>query len=109
MPTIHSRARARSASKSLRPESFCSAIHRHGDDGGVVDIGIMRIGVLERPAAGAQIGPPRDPIAAHVEHLLRHQPVEAAFDAPTARSPPTSSSAWPASPVSQIGETQGWQ
>ena len=37
----------------------------------------MRIGVLERPAAGTQVRPPRDPVAAHVENLHRHQPVEA--------------------------------
>ena len=104
-------ARARAPRRSpRRPDRFCSAVHRHGDDGGVVDIGIMRVGVLERPAAGPHVGPPRDPVAAHVEHLLRHQPVEAALDLgdararrrlPAARGRPA--------PVSQTGETQGWQ
>ena len=49
-------------------------------DRGVVDVGIMRIGVLERPAARPQIGAARDPVAAHIEHLQRHQPIEAALD-----------------------------
>ena len=39
----------------------------------------MGVGILERPAAGPQIGPPRDPVAAHVEDLLRGEPVEAAL------------------------------
>ena len=56
------------------------AIHRHRDDGGIVDIGIVRVGVLEGPAAGADIGPPCDPVAADIEHLLRHQPIEATLD-----------------------------
>ncbi len=40
----------------------------------------MRVGVLKGPAAGPKIGTPRDPVAAHVENLLRHQPIEAALD-----------------------------
>ena len=53
------------------------AIHRHHDHGGVVDVGIMRVGVLERPAAGPHVRPPRHPVALDVEHLQRHQPIEA--------------------------------
>ena len=52
------------------------AIHRQRHHRGVVDVGIMRIGVLERPAAGAHIRPPRDPVAADVEHLLRLEPLQ---------------------------------
>ena len=84
-------------------------IHRHGDDGGVVDIGVMRVGVLKGPAAGADIGPPRDPVAADVEYLLRHQPVEAAFDLRDRAFAANLQQAWQTSPVSQTGETQGWQ
>ena len=40
----------------------------------------MRVGVLECPAARADVGPPRDPVAADIEHLLGHKPIEAAFD-----------------------------
>ena len=50
--------RGRSASlKSAPPETrgVRAAVHRHHDDGGVVEIGIMRIGVLERPAAGTHV------------------------------------------------------
>ena len=46
------------------------AIHRHHHHGGVVDVRIVRIGVLERPAAGADIGPPRDPVAFDIQDLL---------------------------------------
>ena len=38
--------------KILTTRRFLHAIHGHGDDGGIVDVGIMRIGILERPAAG---------------------------------------------------------
>ena len=47
-PTIHSAARAIGPEVARR--STC-AIHRHHHHGGVVEIGIMRIGILERPAA----------------------------------------------------------
>ena len=52
------------------------AIHRHHHHRRVVDIGIVRIGVLEGPAAGPDIGPPRDPIAFDIEDLLRRQPLQ---------------------------------
>ena len=86
------------------------AVHRHGDDGGVVDVGIMRVGVLEGPAARADVGPPRDPVAADVEDLLRHQPIEPALDLrrPCARRRLPAARGRRA-PVSQTGETQGWQ
>ena len=52
------------------------AVHRHHHHRGVVDIGIVRIGVLERPAARPHVRPPRDPVALHVQNLLGHQPVQ---------------------------------
>ena len=45
------------------------AVERHRHHGGVVDIGIMRVGVLEGPAAGPHTRPPRRPVADDVEHL----------------------------------------
>ena len=54
-------------------------IHRHDDHGGVVEIGIMRVVVLERPAAGPHVRALHRPVALEVEHLFRHQPVEAPF------------------------------
>ena len=50
------------------------AIHRHHHDRGIIDVRVVRIGVLKRPAAGTDIGPPRDPIAFDVEDLPGHQP-----------------------------------
>src|SRR2546421_11546618 len=75
MPTIHSRARDRLA--KLRPALLSlHAVHRHGDHGGVVDIGVMRIVVLERPAARAHAGPCRCPIADEGENLPGLEPGE---------------------------------
>ena len=85
------------------------AIHRHDDDGGVVEIGIMRVAVLERPAAGTHVGPPLAPVAFHVQHLQRLQPAQPAQRGGVMLALRTSSSAWAASAVSQTGETQGWQ
>ena len=65
----------------LRVEAL-RAIHRHHHHRGVVDVGIMRIGVLERPAARAHVRPPRDPIALDVEHLIGPQPFEPLHDPP---------------------------
>ena len=52
------------------------AVHRHDDDGGVVEIGVVRIAVLERPAAGTHVGPPLAPVALRVELLQRFQPAQ---------------------------------
>ena len=52
------------------------AIHRHHHDRRVVDVGIVRICVLERPAAGPDIGPARAPVAFDAQDLLRQQPFE---------------------------------
>ncbi len=70
------RRRDRGAKVALRREPL-RAFHRHHHHGGIVGIGIMRIGVLERPAAGLEIGAPRDPVTLHIEDLLGRQPVEA--------------------------------
>src|SRR5262249_22249037 len=42
--------------------------------------GIVRVRILEGPAAGANVGAPRDPIATHIERLFGDEPVEPAFD-----------------------------
>ena len=44
--------------------------------GGVVDVGIMGVGVLEGPAAGAHVAAAARPVALDVEDLQRRQPVE---------------------------------
>ena len=93
-----------------RVEPRPGAVHRHDDDGGVVEVGVMRIGVLERPAARPHVGPLRGPVAGDVEDLLRLQPGKRLSTRRcSASSLPTSSSAWLASAVSQIGDRQGWQ
>ena len=75
------------------------------DHGGVVHVRVVRVGVLERPAAGPQSGPAHRPVADHVEDLPLAQPGAGGVGVAT----PASASAWPASPVSQIGDRQGWQ
>src|SRR5208282_380552 len=52
------------------------AVHRHRHYGGVVEVGIMRVGVLEGPAARPNIRTSRGPIALHVEDLERLEPIE---------------------------------
>ncbi len=44
----------------------------------IVEIGVMRIGVLERPTAGPKPGPRHGPIAGEIGHLAAQQPFEAA-------------------------------
>ena len=61
--SIPARARSRGDDRSSA-STLSRAIHRQRHHGGVVDVGIMRVGVLERPAAGAHMRPPRDPVAA---------------------------------------------
>ena len=53
-------------------------VQRHDDDGGVIDIGIMVVAVLEGPPSGTQARPARGPIALDLENLTIEQP----FDAP---------------------------
>ena len=52
------------------------AVHRHRHHGGVVGVGIMRVGVLERPAARPDVRTPGGPVALDVEDLERLEPVE---------------------------------
>ena len=78
-PSIHSRARAMAgecASGALRHAAAIGAVHRHRHHRGVVGVGIMRIGVLERPAPGPNIRTSDRPVALDVEDLERRQPVE---------------------------------
>ena len=106
MPMTHSAARS-IASRVAGP---VEAVERQRDGGGVVEIGVMRVGVLEGPAAGPQPGPRRRPVADRIEHLPLFQPVERAPDRRRQRrSSPTSISACAASAVSHTGDTQGWQ
>ena len=54
------------------------AIHRHHHHRGVVDIGIVGVGVLEGPAARPQTRAPVDPIALEVQDLKRFEPTQSA-------------------------------
>src|SRR5581483_222616 len=47
---------------------------RQGDDGGVVDVGVVVVLVLERPPAGSEIGNADGPVALH-RHLLAQEVV----------------------------------
>src|SRR5262249_7972232 len=54
-----------------------AAIERHDNDRGVVEIGIMRVLILEGPAAGADAGALLRPATDGREPLLADKPVEA--------------------------------
>ena len=61
----------------IRPGDLAvGAVHRHRHDRRVVEIGIMRIGVLERPASRPGVRPLRRPVADDVEDLQGLQPLE---------------------------------
>src|SRR4029077_10081958 len=47
------------------------AIHCHDDDGGIVEIWIMWIGILEGPAARAHLRAPVRPISSNINDLTR--------------------------------------
>ena len=61
---------------AVRPRP--GTVERHDDDGGIVEIGIMRVAILEGPATGADVGPALGPVALHLELLQWQQPVEPA-------------------------------
>ena len=52
------------------------AVHRHDDNGCIVEIGIVRVVVLERPASRTHARPLLDPVALDIENLLGLQPVQ---------------------------------
>ena len=54
----------------------CRPIHRHNHDGRIVEIGIVRIGILKGPAARTHIWTLLDPIAFYVEDLQWQKPIE---------------------------------
>src|ERR1700730_15556632 len=57
-------------------------IHCHHHNRGVVDIGVVRIGVLKGPAAGPDIRPTCRPITSEVEDLLGYEPLKRLPDRP---------------------------
>ena len=76
-PAVDRRLEPLVAKTALRP------VHRHDHDGGVIEVGVMRVGILERPSAGTHVRPVGDPVAGQVEHLQGLQPVQSgsgAFD-----------------------------
>ena len=52
------------------------AVHRHRHHGGIVSVGIMRIGVLERPTARPNVRTLNGPVAFDVKDLERGEPIE---------------------------------
>ena len=58
------------------------AVHRHHDHGRVVEIDIVRVLVLERPATRPQVGTLVGPVALDLQFLQRLQPVERLLDRP---------------------------
>ena len=60
---------------SQRQHHQCHGQEQHSDHRGVVYIGIVRVVVLERPAARAQAGATHGPVADDVGDLQRSQPL----------------------------------
>ena len=80
-------------------------MQQHADHGGVVHVRVVRVGSIGRPsrrAAARAAAPPS----------RRPRPAPACRGAMRRRhrsASPASAMAWPARPVSQIGDRQGWQ
>ena len=72
----------------LEMRQIAIAMQQHADDGGVIDIGVMRIGILECPAARPQSWPTHRPVADHIQDLPLAQPRAAAW--PCRHPPPPS-------------------
>src|SRR5262245_673309 len=53
-----------------RPDP-AGTVHRHDNDGRVIEIRIVRIGILKSPAARPDLWAPETPIADNIEHLAR--------------------------------------
>src|SRR5262245_59270340 len=51
-------------------------VHRHDDHGCIVEIGIMRIGILEGPTTWPHQWTADTPVSDDVEYLTRQQPIE---------------------------------
>ena len=62
--------------RSLGHAAAIRAVHRHRHHRGVVGVGIMRIGVLERPAARPNVRTLNGPVALDVKDLERREPIE---------------------------------
>src|SRR4029453_8922539 len=64
------------AAVSLR-QTRCGAIHCHGDDSRIVDIGVVGIGILKGPSAGANVGSLCSPVSDQIEYLQWSEPFQA--------------------------------
>src|SRR6478752_5009896 len=70
--TIHRAVEAGACSQAAGP------VHGHDHDCRVIEIWIVRIGILARPSAGPNVRAPDSPISCNIDHLPRHQPVQSA-------------------------------
>ena len=84
------------------------AVQGTQDHGGVVDVRVVVVAILKRPAAGAHARPRLRPVA-DVSNLPLCDPVERTSDVRRRARAAASINAWPASAVSQNGDRQGWQ
>ena len=62
--------------RSQRYAAAICAVHGHRHDRGIVSVGIMRVGVLERPTPGPDIRTPNSPVSFDVKDLERRQPIK---------------------------------
>ena len=54
-------------------------VQRDGDNGGIIDVGIIIIGIFERPTTRTKTSPALNPIPFHIEDLLFRQPFGGTF------------------------------
>ena len=54
------------------------AIHCHNDHRGIIEIRIVRVGILKCPTARPHVRAPGGPVSGNIENLARQQPVETA-------------------------------
>ena len=75
---LHAEDPFRRALDRLGVARLAAPVHRPRDDRRVVDVGVVVVAELERPAAAAQLRPGQAPVPRLVEQLALAQPVEAA-------------------------------
>ena len=82
-PGLHADDPFAGAGDGLAVRRIAAAMQEHGDDGGIVHIGIMRVFVLERPSARPQTGTADSPIAGEGGDLFFQQPLAGGLDVPS--------------------------
>ena len=100
------RRRGAIAASEPSPIGGARAAQRHHHLGGVVDVGVVVVVELERPAAGREVRAPHRPVARHADLLGQHPVGALLHGGSCAGATPASRSASMASAVSHTGDWQ---